>query len=218
MLTIGIGYTFTRLFLTRKIKVLDYMAIKLSGLIFSVGLISFAFVYPFIAINAWYGPFSGDYRREYVGLDGIRYMKTHEEGFIRVLEEDYHIVRFINENIQGQPIIIEVNGDAYTSFGRISVKTGLPTVFNWFTHQWLWRASDGDHSDFFIRIADIETLYTTHHIEDARTVIHKYNIEYIVVGRHEQLRFEDRLNMELLLSLGEPIFSYGESVLIRVSN
>ena len=223
MLTIGIGYTFTRLFLTRKIKVLDYVAVRMSGLVFSAGLISFAFVYPFIAINAWYGPFSGEYRRQYVGLDGLKYMETRveyfpDEGHVRVLWEDYHIVRFMNENIQGQPVIVEVNGDAYTSFGRISVKTGLPTIFNWFTHQWLWRASDGDHTDFHIRIADIEMLYTTHHIEDAWYVIDKYNIEYIVVGRHEQRRFLDRLNMELLLSLGEPIFSYGESVLIKVSN
>jgi len=124
----------------------------------------------------------------------------------------------MNENIQGQPIIVEANGDAYTSFGRISVKTGLPTIFNWFTHQWLWRASDGNHEDFFIRIADIEMLYTTHHIEDAWYVIDKYNIEYIVVGRLEQRRFPYGINVELLLSLGEPIFSYGESVLIKVSN
>ena len=224
MLTMGIAYTFTRLFLTRRILTLDRMFVRVAGLTFSIALISFAFVYPFVAISAWYGPFFGEHTREYEGLDGIRYMRTHveffpDEGHVwGILEEDYYIVRFMNENIQGQPIIMEVNGDAYTSFGRISVKTGLPTVFNWFSHQWLWRASDGEHADFHERIRDIEILYTTHHVDDAWYVINKYNIEYIVVGRHEHRRFQDSLNMDLLLTLGEPIFSYGESVLIKVSN
>ncbi|MDR1560673.1 MAG: DUF2298 domain-containing protein [Clostridiales bacterium] len=236
LLTLSIGYTFTRLFLTRAYiytHSITTRAVRIMMFVPAAALLSLGLVYPFYAINSWYAPFA-EYT-SYKGLDGVKYMLTYEEQLskigketfpegeepqepypmVRSIEEDYPIVQYLNEHVKGQPVIIEANlDDPYTSFGRIAVNTGLPSVFNWYTHQWLWR--NADFGAFNARTADIDTFYATGDETAARNVINKYNIKYIVIGKLERARFRNRVNEELLLSFGDVVCRSGDTVLIEV--
>jgi uncharacterized membrane protein len=176
-------------------------------------------MYPFYSISPWYGKIAlGNYK----GLDGLQFMHTHQERFgegenerwEHTLQGDYDLVRFINENIGGHPVLVEADGSSYTTFGRIAVATGVQNIFNWYVHQQLWRSSDFDA--FNERVSDIRTIYTSHDAEEVRALLDKYNVEYIVIGRLEHIKYEEALNVEMLLSKGEVIFDNGTSKLIRV--
>jgi len=237
MMALGIGYTFTRMFLCKGEK----EAFRRRALELSVILLIGAFMYPFQMI-----PF--EYRHvhftQYQGLDGIKHMLVHQEQLTRLENElfpegeepfgepyewplvyslhgDYHIVRYINENIEGHPVIAEADFFSYTSFGRIAANTGLPSVFNWYTHQHLWRSPEvslaGDYHPMLVeRISDLETLYTANDPSDAWGIIEKYDIRYIVVGPLERARYRGTINEEMLRSLGDIVIEVYNAYLIRV--
>ena len=48
-------------------------------------------------------------------------------------------IRWLDETIEGQPVVLEANGDSYSDYERVSAMTGLPTVLGWYVHEWLWR-------------------------------------------------------------------------------
>jgi len=244
MLAIGVGYTFSRMFLCKEKK--GYY--KTRALALSVVLLIGAFMYPFHAIPYGLGT---PHFSNYVGLDGIRYMRTHQEQLtwlpfehfpegeepegephewpmVFSLADDYWIVRYINANIEGQPVIAEADFSSYTTFGRVAAKTGLPSVFNWEKHQTLWRnyfkeyVFDGyEYIEVFAelreRIDDLRILYTTEDVNVARNIINKYNISYIMVGELERARFRD-INEPLLRSLGEIVREVNSAYLIAVGD
>jgi len=80
-------------------------------------------------------------------------------------------------------VLAEAVGGGYTSFGRISVYTGLPTVINWPDHESQWGRSG---ADLGARQDDIKTLYTTSNWPTALAIIGRYNIQYIYIGSLER--------------------------------
>ena len=52
----------------------------------------------------------------------------------KATKEDAKAIAWINENIEGRPVILEANGDSYTLYNRVSFLTGCPTVVGWHTH------------------------------------------------------------------------------------
>jgi len=76
-----------------------------------------------LAVNAYYNNF-----KTYQGLNGIKYLKT-------LYPDDYLAIQWLNQNIQGQPVILEAQGDSYTDYARISSNTGLPTILGWTVHE-----------------------------------------------------------------------------------
>lgn len=162
----------------------------------AVGLVLFltTLAYCQNAVNAWYGNIFD--HSGYKGLDAAAFMKT-------TMPEDEQAIKWLNENIVGSPVVLEANGDSYTDYQRVSVMTGLPTVLGWRSHEWLWK---GDTALLDARAADIETIYTSVEEAAVRSLIDKYDISYIYVGKLEQEKF-DAINHELLKSLGEVVFS-----------
>jgi len=71
---------------------------------------------------------------------------------------------------------------SYTSYGRISAYTGLPTVLGWPGHESQWR----DQSLQGSRLQDIATLYSTSDWVVAKSIIDRYDIRYIVVSNLER--------------------------------
>ena len=54
--------------------------------------------------------------------------------------DDAAAIRWLNDNVNGQPIVLEASGDSYQDYdNRVSAMTGLPTVLGWYVHEWLWR-------------------------------------------------------------------------------
>ena len=124
--------------------------------------------------------------------------------------EDKDAIDWINENVEGQPVILEAAGDSYTEYERVSVSTGCPTVEGWYVHEWLWR---DDTDALNTRRTDIETIYTSEDPEEARMVADLYDVAYIFVGSCERAAFPD-LNIGTLTEIGDVVYGSTEGTFI----
>ncbi len=123
--------------------------------------------------------------------------------------DDFLATNWINENIEGRPVLLEANGNSYTYFERISTITGLPTILGWRTHEWLWQSTseEGGLPDIVAeREEDIEDIYTSDDYGYVMELLRKYNVEYIYVGGCEREKFngddKPEINIPMLLQTG----------------
>jgi len=110
----------------------------------------------------------------YLTLDGLLYMKNMNNG-------DFEAINWINENIDGLPIILESPGKAYTYYSRVSANTGIPTILGWNNHEFLWRGTW--YTD---RENDANKIYNTTNNTETLGLLKKYNVTYIYVGQLER--------------------------------
>lgn len=163
------------------------------------------------SVKCWFGnvlDVSG-----YRCLDATAYLEN-------VYPEDAAAIRWLNENVEGNPVVLEANGDSYSDYCRVSAMTGLPTVLGWYVHEWLWR---GDTADLNEKSAEIQTIYTSGDREAVEELLEKYEVEYIFVGSCEREKYGENLNEYLLRSLGEEVFpggtgETGGAYIIKVSS
>ena len=199
MLMLVSGYTFARFagifrtFLHKKrfIKIFS-SAIWLFIAIWLCGLVA---LYPYLAFMSYYGNL-----QTYHGLDGTKYLQT-------LYPTDYDAINWINKNIQGQPVILEAQGDSYTDYARVSSNTGLPTVLGWTVHEWLWRGSYDIPSP---RIADVQTMYTSTDVNTVKQLFKKYNVQYIFVGNLERTKYPT-MTETVFKQLGKVVYQNGNT-------
>jgi YYY domain-containing protein len=185
------------------IRILHYSRAILRRTLIGISFVMFCLtlLYPINAVNGWYGDIFD--KERYKGIDATQFMKEN-------FQDDYLATKWLNENVSGTPVILEANGYSYTDYQRVSVITGLPTVFGWYTHEQLWK-SGPDMTDSMVtsqlneRAGDIEAIYTSEDINLVRELINKYDISYIYVGPLEEEKFE-RINHVLIRGLGEVVF------------
>ena len=103
--------------------------------------------------------------------------------------DDAEMVDYINNNIEGQPVIAEMCGLSYTFFNRISAFTGCPTILGWHTHEYLWRSKGKPETpaEVIERERDVKTLYSSQDVNEVLAIIDKYDIEYIYYGECERV-------------------------------
>jgi uncharacterized membrane protein len=120
-------------------------------------------------------------------LDSMSYMdySQHWDGNTMDLSEDYRAVRWMQDNVQGSPVIVEANCSEYRWCTRFTIYTGLPGVIGWNFHQRQQRALIAPNI-ITDRVADISTFYNTLDVEWARTFLKKYQVKYIIVGQLER--------------------------------
>lgn len=197
MFGLASGYIFIRIrqFREKNWKIMIARVLTLIMLILPM-------IYPFYAISSWYKKMDPVH---YEGLDGLAFLKND-------YPDDYALVEWMRENIEGQPNILEANGDSYTMQGRISMATGLPTVQGWFTHEWLWR---DDNTLVQGRVDDVQMIYESEDLNQTVDLLRKYSVEYIVIGNLEYEQYPD-LKADKLLSLGTVIFERPTILLIQL--
>ena len=132
----------------------------------------------------------------YEGLDAEAFLE-------RQYPEDAAAIRWLERNIEGSPMVLEANGDSYSTNCRVSAMTGLPTVLGWYVHEWLWRSDVAAVNE---RAADVRAIYTSKDADEVWRLLKKYSVEYIFVGSCERQQFPD-INEELLKTLGFTVFS-----------
>jgi YYY domain-containing protein len=150
----------------------------LSKIYMGIFVVLFALValYPAFAVDSYYGhKDKGPY------LDGEVWIAGSTE-----LAEYYDIIQYFNRSVEGQPIILEAQGDSYTDYGIVSAYTGLPTVAGWYVHQWLWRGTPDAVGN---RQADIQGIYQDYDITKTRAALKKYGVEYVIVGPQERVKY-----------------------------
>ena len=120
-------------------------------------------------------------------LDGMKYMETStywQDGFYMDLAEDYEAILWLQENIEGSPVIVEASPTEYKFGSRYTVYTGLPGVVGWNYHQ---RQQRGPLSgEVWSRVEGIHEFYNTKDLETAQAFLAKYNVKYIIVGQMER--------------------------------
>jgi len=115
----------------------------------------------------------------------MRYSSYIENKQAMDLNQDYELIRWMQDNIKGTPIIIEANVPEYRWGNRITIYTGLPGVIGWNWHQRQQRAINP--SDWvFKRVEDVNTFYSAADMSEAKELIENYKIDYIVIGQLER--------------------------------
>ena len=134
-------------------------------------------------------------------LDGLAYLSRSEYGAIRSLRKE----------AGPDSAVLEAVGGDYSSFGRVSGSTGVPTVLGWPGHELQWR---GSSDPFEGREEDVAAIYQTEDVEHAKSLLAKYDVDYVYVGPRER----DRYGVDGLAkfdSFMEPVFRERGVVLYR---
>ncbi|MEA4908932.1 MAG: DUF2298 domain-containing protein [Anaerolineaceae bacterium] len=154
-------------------------------------------------------------------LDGMTYMAYSTYAYNGVemdLRQDYEAIRWMQENVQGSPVIVEANTTEYLWGSRFTIYTGLPGVLGWNWHQrqqraiapteWVWD-----------RVNAIDLFYKSIDETVTRQFLQQYDVEYIVVGQLERAMYTgfgiekfDAWNGELW----DEVYRQGDTVIYRV--
>ena len=122
-------------------------------------------------------------------LDSMTYMDYAEywDTVVIDLSQDYRAIRWMQDNVQGSPVIVETNCPEYRWCSRFTIYTGLPGVVGWNWHQRQQRAlSPNLVTD---RVDAIANFYTTNDIIVTRDFLAKYDVRYIVIGQLAQIYY-----------------------------
>jgi YYY domain-containing protein len=118
-------------------------------------------------------------------VDGTAYLNNDHP-------DDYAAIAWLNEQVDGAPVILEApgtGGSSYVYEGRVAALTGLPTLLGWAGHEGQWR---GNYEVQHAREPDIEMIYNTLDTETALTLLDKYAITYVYVGPLERSKYDPR--------------------------
>ncbi len=154
-------------------------------------------------------------------LDGMAYMNSSFYADFDQdmdLSQDYRAIRWMQDNVQGTPVIVEANTVEYHWGSRFTIYTGLPGVVGWNWHQ---RQQRGVVSAEWVtqRVDQIRQFYTTESQEDAAAFLKRYNVKYIILGQMERGEYKgaglekfEKYNGELW----EAVYRDGDTVIYEV--
>ena len=110
-------------------------------------------------------------------LDGTAYLQ-------RSSPDEFAAAAWLRDAPPG--VLAEAVGGSYTSYGRVSMLSGKPTVLGWDFHEFQWRGG-GDLQGS--RQSDIQRLYCTNDWAEAQQIIDQYEIRYIFIGQLERATY-----------------------------
>ena len=124
-------------------------------------------------------------------LDGMAYMRdgqqhSDQRGTID-LSADYDAIRWIQQNVEGSPVMLEAVTPIYRWGGRVSIYTGLPNIAGWEWHQKQQRWNYAETVSK--RIAEVARIYNTPSSQEALDIMRKYGVEYVYLGQVERLYY-----------------------------
>lgn len=189
MFGISMAYIIFRLIAVCRRKVL-----KASGVV-GLSLLLMTTGYFGNAVRHWFGEVWKP--SLYEGLDATQFLETD-------FPADAAAIRWLKQNIEGSPVVLEADGLSYTGYERVSAMTGLPTILGWYTHEQLWRGNNVE--DLNSKSAQVREIYTSSDEQRVRALLEEYEVAYIFVGSTEREKYGSELNEEMLLSLGTIVF------------
>ena len=146
-------------------------------------------VYPYAGTYARKGAFASS-----PTLDGLGWLRASSPG-------DPAAIAWLRANAAGNAVVLEAVGDDYSAFGhaRISTFTGRPTVLGWAGHERQWGHQPGARAD------DVQRLYATADLDEARELVGRYGVDYVVYGPIERTTYGDA-GLAKWDELGERVF------------
>ena len=123
-------------------------------------------------------------------LDGLAFMESgtyNWEGNDIHLRADGEAIRWLNENVEGTPIVLQSSHEFYRAYGvRIAANTGLPTVIS--------PLHASEHHDGGVvaeRDRDVQQIYNTTDVNEALRLLAKYRVDYVYVGPFERAAYAE---------------------------
>jgi len=185
-------------------------------------LFTIAAMYPILATQAkLIDRMAPDAPHTLNGMAFMPYAVQGEHGEWFSLDEDYDMIRWLQENVEGSPVILEGQSEREYLWGsRVSVYTGLPTLVGYNFHQRQQHTLEPLSRLVQHRILNVNTLYNTVDIETAWRLLRHYDVSYIVVGQLERVyyspdglaKFQRMVDMGLL----DLVYEQGETRLYRL--
>ena len=124
------------------------------------------------------------------GMASIPYSSYPDVGYTNEmvtypLEQDYRAILWMQDNIEGSPVIVEGHETEYRWGNRYTIYTGLPGVVGWNNHQ---RQQRGVVSGDAVseRVNEVGEFYTTTDQAFVTKFLKEYNVKYIIVGLLEK--------------------------------
>lgn len=116
-------------------------------------------------------------------IDGMDWMARYHP-------DDLAAAKWLAENAADDtdlraPVILEATGGAYSEFARIATQTGFPTVLGWDQHERLWRGEIAN-AEVERRKQDVERFYLNGSGPEAREVLERYGVSFVVKGYLEE--------------------------------
>jgi len=138
--------------------------------------------------------FRPNYGRNYLSIDAAEFIKNN-------YPEEYEAIKWINQNIKGNHIILEFPGESYEFYPRPSTFTGLTAFVEWKGH-----AEQVTLKNTRERAEIANFIYNTTDSEKALEMLKENNIEFIYVGGKEReayslnsiIKLEQEKKIELL--------------------
>ena len=155
-------------------------------------------------------------------LNGVAFMEgtayREHSGDVIDLAADYEGIEWLQQNVEGSPVVLEGVTPSYRWGGRVSMYTGLPSIIGWQWHQEQQRA--GYAYEVGERTRDVQTIYSTLDVRTALDLMREYGVRYVYLGHLERIyfpegmfKFEDGLGGAL-----EKVFDNGETAIYRVKD
>ena len=136
-------------------------------------------------------------------LDGLAFVAQRSPA-------EYEAIEFLKKDADKDSAMVEAVGEWFDN-GLISRSTGIPTVFNWPGHEVQWR---GSAAPFDGREQDVARIFQSLDVEEAKTLLAKYDVDYVYVGPREIEKYgTDGLGK--FSSFMEAVFSQGDVVIYR---
>jgi uncharacterized membrane protein len=146
-------------------------------------------------------------------LDGMAYMADavyFENDRELNLRWDYEALRWMQDNVAGTPVVAEGQSrHEYLWGGRVSIYTGLPTLYGWSNHQHQQR-SVAPLVAHDRRMQDIAALYGDTSPVTTGKILTRYNVKYIYVGDLEKAYYpaETLAKFDRMVQSGELRVAY----------
>ncbi len=134
------------------------------------------------------------------------------DGLAYVAGDERQAIEFLRDSAPRGAGIVEAVGGDYTEHGRISASTGIPTVLGWPDHESQWR---GSRKPFEGREEEVAAIYATTDVEEARALLEKYGVSYVVVGPREESKY-GRGGLDKFPSFMDVVFQEGRVTIYRL--
>jgi YYY domain-containing protein len=141
-------------------------------------------VYPVLGTRA---RIADRFDASFMGIDGTAFMDrtVYKESKATLdLKYDKDAIRWLQQNVEGSPVILEGLTDLYRWGNRVSVYTGLPAVVGWDWHQrqqrveYAWAVTQ--------RRSEVDLAYSTPETGKALEIMRKYGVRFVYVGELER--------------------------------
>ena len=154
-------------------------------------------------------------------LDGMTYMATskyYANGVELDLAEDYRAIQWMQDNVEGSPVILEAQAYEYQWGNRFTIYTGLPGVVGWNYHQRQQRAILRTEV-VQQRVDSVNAFYMSQDTAFVREYLDKYAVKYIIVGQEEKAYYPGEALAKFAQLNGilwDAVYTDGNTVIYKV--